>query len=74
MLQTFKQYLNENRNKTRQKELKFINYYLNLYLKDTQQMIEDIYQQEIISSDVLEGESGNENYAKTNKGIGFSSI
>lgn len=39
MLQMFKQYLIQNRNRTRQKQLKFINFYLNMYLKDTQEMI-----------------------------------
>ncbi len=44
-IQIFKEYLNENRNKTREKELKFINYYLNLYLKDTEKLIDEIYNQ-----------------------------
>lgn len=40
ILTTFKEYLNENRNKTREKELKFINYYLNMYMKDSERLIE----------------------------------
>lgn len=31
----FKEYLNENRNKTREKQLKFINYYMNMYKDDS---------------------------------------
>ena len=48
VLNTFKEYLNENRNKTREKELKFINYYLNMYLKDTSKLIEEIYNQDLV--------------------------
>jgi hypothetical protein len=64
VLTTFKEYLNENRNKTREKELKFINYYLNMYLKDTSKLIEEMYNQDLVGleteSEVLnefEGES-----------------
>jgi hypothetical protein len=48
VLNTFKEYLNENRNKTREKELKFINYYLNMYLKDTSKLIEEMYNQDLV--------------------------
>ena len=48
MVNTFKEYLNENRNKTREKELKFINYYLNMYLKDTSKLIEEMYNQDLV--------------------------
>lgn len=48
VLNTFKEYLNENRNKTREKELKFINYYLNMYLKDTSKLIEEMYNHDLV--------------------------
>jgi hypothetical protein len=48
VVNTFKEYLNENRNKTREKELKFINYYLNMYLKDTSKLIEEMYNQDLV--------------------------
>ena len=48
VVKTFKEYLNENRNKTREKELKFINYYLNMYLKDTSKLIEEMYNQDLV--------------------------
>ena len=55
-LQIFKEYLTNRRDKTRQKELKFIHHYLDIYYQDNLEFIQKMGEAEIDCSPMIEKE------------------